>query len=143
MTPPLTKNVQSCGCKRKEKERKQQRMSLLLTLFVAILPKCPFCAFGYSSVLVMCSGARVHTYEANKLGFISIFLALGILISFFWNFKGKKTWHAVALATLGLCALTHAQIYTGNVNEYFIGTSLILLAVLLNGRLYNFLTPWT
>lgn len=139
--PPLTKNAQSCGCKRQKKERQQRRLSLLLAFFVAILPKCPFCAFGYSSVVVMCSGARVHTYEANQLGYISIFLALAVLISLFWNYKGKKTWLAVVVATLGSSVLAHAQIFTGNVNEYFLGTSLILLAVLLNGRWYNLLQP--
>lgn len=137
MTPPLTTKVQSCGCKRQEKQRKRQRMSFLLTLLVAILPKCPFCAFGYSSVVVMCSGAKIHNYQANTIGFISILLAFAVLISLFWNYRGKKTWLAVGIAILGILPLVYAQLISGNPLQYFLGTGLILLAVLLNGRWYH------
>lgn len=137
MTPPLTNKVQSCGCKRQEKQRKRQRLSFLLTLLVAILPKCPFCAFGYSSVVVMCSGAKIHDYEANVLGFVSIPLAFAVLISLCWNYRGTKTGIAVGVAILGIIPLVYAQLISGNPFQYFLGTGLILLAVLLNGRWYN------
>lgn len=137
MTPPLTTKVESCGCKRQKKQRQRQRMSFLLTLLVAILPKCPFCAFGYSSVVVMCSGAKIHNYQANAIGFISIFLAFAVLISLYWNFRGKKTWLAVGIAILGIIPLVYAQLISGNPLQYFLGTGLILLAVLLNGRWYH------
>jgi len=137
MTPPLTTNVQSCGCKRQEKQRKRQRMSFLLTVIVAILPKCPFCAFGYSSVLVMCSGAKIHQYEANSMGYLSIILAVAVLVSLFWNYKGRKTLLAASVAILGMLPLIYAQRFSGNPYEYFAGTALILLAVLLNGRWFR------
>jgi hypothetical protein len=134
MSAPLTNNIKVCGCKRQEKQRKRQRMSFLLTVIVAILPKCPFCAFGYSSVLVMCSGAKIHQYEANSMGYLSIILAVAVLVSLFWNYKGRKTLIAAAVAILGLLPLIYAQRISGNPYEYFAGTLLILLAVLLNGR---------
>jgi hypothetical protein len=137
MTPSLTTKVQSCGCKRQEKQRKRQRTSFLLTLLVVILPKCPFCVFGYSSVLVMCSGAKIHTYEANQLAYLPICLATAVLISLFWNFRGQKTWLAIGIGMLGMLPLVYAQLISGNQLEYFAGTGLILLAVLLNGRLYH------
>ncbi|MBK9489358.1 MAG: hypothetical protein IPO07_11625 [Haliscomenobacter sp.] len=137
MTPPLRTNVQSCGCKRQEKQRKRQRMSFLLTVIVAILPKCPFCAFGYSSVVVMCSGAKIHQYEANSTGYLSIVLAVAVLISLFWNYKGRTTLIAATLAILGMLPLIYAQRFSGNPLEYFAGTALILLAVLLNGRWFR------
>lgn len=137
MTPPLRTHVQSCGCKRQEKQRKRQRMSFLLTLIVAILPKCPFCAFGYSSVVVMCSGAKIHQYEANNTGYLSIGLAVAVLISLFWNYKGRTTLIAATLAILGMLPLIYAQRFSGNPLEYFAGTALILLAVLLNGRWFR------
>ena len=137
MTPPLRTKVQSCGCKRQEKQRKRQRMSFLLTAIVAILPKCPFCAFGYSSVVVMCSGAKIHQYEANSLGYLSIILAVAVLISLFWNYKGRTTLIAAVIAMLGILPLIYAQRISGNPLEYFAGTALILLAVLLNGRWFR------
>ena len=137
MTPPLRTHVQSCGCKRQEKQRKRQRMSFLLTLIVAILPKCPFCAFGYSSVVVMCSGAKIHQYEANSTGYLSIVLAVAVLISLFWNYKGRTTLIAAVIAMLGILPLIYAQRISGNPLEYFAGTALILLAVLLNGRWFR------
>lgn len=122
MTPPLTTKVQSCGCKRQEKQRKRQRMSFLLTLLVAILPKCPFCAFGYSSVVVMCSGAKIHNYQANVLGFLSIPLAFAVLISLCWNYRGKKNGLSGGHCyfgdhTLGICPTHFGQllaIFPGN-----------------------------
>lgn len=133
MSTPIT-NIQACKCKKQEKQRKQQRMSYLLTILVAILPKCPFCAFGYSSVVVMCSGAKIHQYEANSLGYLSIILAFAVLGSLFWNYKGRKTLIAAAVAIVGMLPLIYAQRISGNPYEYFTGTALILLAVLLNGR---------
>jgi ABC-type antimicrobial peptide transport system permease subunit len=136
MSTPIT-NIQACKCKKQEKQRKRQRMSFLLTVIVAILPKCPFCAFGYSSVLVMCSGAKIHQYEANSMGYLSIILAIAVLVSLFWNYKGRKTLVAATVATLGILPLIYAQIFSGNPLEYFVGTALILLAVLLNGRWFR------
>jgi len=136
MSTPIT-NIQACKCKKQEKQRKRQRMSFLLTVIVAILPKCPFCAFGYSSVLVMCSGAKIHQYEANSMGYLSIILAVAVLVSLFWNYKGRKTLVAATVATLGILPLIYAQIFSGNPLEYFVGTALILLAVLLNGRWFR------
>jgi ABC-type antimicrobial peptide transport system permease subunit len=136
MSTPIT-NIQACKCKKQEKQRNRQRMSFLLTVIVAILPKCPFCAFGYSSVLVMCSGAKIHQYEANSMGYLSIILAVAVLVSLFWNYKGRKTLVAATVATLGILPLIYAQIFSGNPLEYFVGTALILLAVLLNGRWFR------
>ena len=112
-------------------------MSYLLTILVAILPKCPFCAFGYSSVVVMCSGAKIHQYQANSMGYLSIILAVGVLVSLFLNYKGRKTLAAAAVAIVGMLPLVYAQRISGNPYEYFAGTALILLAVLLNGRWFR------
>ena len=47
-----------CTCKRNHVQNKRaKKFSFLMGLVLAILPKCPFCVFGYSAVLTMCSGA--------------------------------------------------------------------------------------
>lgn len=131
MSVSLPTASRTCTCK---KQRQRQRLSFGMTLFIAILPKCPFCAFGYSSVVVLCSGTKLQHYEANRMGYLAIGLAVAVLLSLFWNFKGQSTWLAAAFAVWGIAPLAHAQVISGNPIEYFIGTSLILLAVLLNGR---------
>jgi UDP-N-acetylmuramyl pentapeptide phosphotransferase/UDP-N-acetylglucosamine-1-phosphate transferase len=85
----------------------------------------------------MCSGAKIHQYEANSMGYLSIILAVAVLVSLFWNYKGRKTLVAATVATLGILPLIYAQIFSGNPLEYFVGTALILLAVLLNGRWFR------
>ena len=50
----------SCANKKTIKYNKNKGYPLLLTIIIAILPKCPFCVLTYSSAIAMCSGVNIY-----------------------------------------------------------------------------------
>lgn len=136
-----TKN--NCLCKKKIALKDKPPLPLLLSLFIAILPKCPFCAFGYSCVVTMCSGAKLHQYTPNVYGIISVILALIVIASFLFNYKGRKTQIAMALAMLGTCLVSFSQFITGSPPQYFMGTMLIFFSIFFNGSFMHFWQRFT
>jgi hypothetical protein len=129
----------SCGCqKQKAKTEKGKVLPFLFSLALAILPKCPFCIFGYSSVLTMCSGASLHSYQPTLWSFLPILLAFAVSITFFINYKGQKTIAALALTSLGTFVLYYSTYVSGNLTLYFAAVGLIFFAVFVNGSFTHF-----
>jgi hypothetical protein len=126
----------TCVCKKKVyPNRKIQKSSYFIGLLLAILPKCPFCAFGYSAVLTLCSGKSIHTYIPNYLHWLPIALAILLVVSLIWNFKGRFSYYALWLAVIGTAFVAYAELQTGNETIYYIGVVLLFGSILLNGRL--------
>jgi hypothetical protein len=123
----------NCICPNKKSKMKRQSTSVVLSIVVALLPKCPFCAFGYSGVLVMCSGAKIYQHTPGPFHFIPILMAGAVAGSLLLNFKGKRTLFALLPAGAGFYLVARAQMLTGNPAEYYTGAALILLAVMING----------
>lgn len=136
-----TKN--RCLCKNEKTRRVKQPLPLLISLFIAILPKCPFCAFGYSCVVTMCSGAKLHQYTPNAYGIISVILSVIVICSFLFNYKGRKTLIAMTLAVMGTCLVSLSQFITGSPPQYFMGTGLIFFSVFFNGSFMHFWQRFT
>ena len=78
-----------CSCQKQQKlAAPRRRFPLLLSLAIAILPKCPFCIFGYTSVMTMCSGAAIESHtKGNIFAYLPLALAILVILSFFLNFK--------------------------------------------------------
>ena len=128
----------NCLCRNEKTRRVKQPLPLLLSFFIAILPKCPFCAFGYSCVVTMCSGAKLHQYTPNAYGIIPVIIAIILISSFSFNYKGRKTQIAMALAVIGTCLVSYSQFLTGSPPQYFMGTGLIFFSVFYNGSFMHF-----
>jgi hypothetical protein len=134
----MSENIESkdiCVCNKTQRQNKKIRnSSYVLGLFIAILPKCPFCAFGYSAVITMCSGKNLHTYSPSSLNWLPILLAFLLLISLLWNFKGQTSYYAIAIAVFGTGIIAYSELITGSEITYYIGVLILLISVLLNGR---------
>lgn len=131
-------DVKHCACPGEKHTLKRERVPILLCIFIAILPKCPFCVFGYSSVMVLCSGAKVYAYEPGLMSYFPLAIVLAVVGSLLWNYRGRRTWWAVALALMGGVVLVHAQQVTGNPQEYFTGVALVFCGVFVNGIFLHF-----
>lgn len=134
----------TCICKRAQRQNtKLRKTSYLLGFLMAILPKCPFCAFGYSAVLTMCSGKNLHTYTPSIFSLLPIILALIIIASLIWNFKGRISYYAISIAVLGTALIAYTEMQTGDETLYYIGVSILFISVLLNGRFQAILNRFT
>ncbi len=131
----------NCICKKQQNApAHQRRFPFLLSLVIAILPKCPFCIFGYTSVMTMCSGGVLQSHtQGNFWAYLPLVLAILVIVSLVMNYKGQKTLWALNLAVLGGACITWASLFSGNLSAYFGGTCLIFFSVFLNG---SFLFFW-
>jgi hypothetical protein len=124
-----------CVCKKQHKQNsKTIKTSYILSFLIALLPKCPFCAFGYSAVITMCSGNNIHTYTPSAFHLLPVILASLLTLSLVWNFKGRMTYYALSLAILGTAIIAYTEMQTGNAPLYYIGVMFLFLSVLINGR---------
>jgi hypothetical protein len=124
-----------CVCKKERKQNsKTTKSSYILGFLIALLPKCPFCAFGYSAVITMCSGSDIHTYKPSAFHLLPIILASLLTLSLVWNFKGRMTYYALSVALLGTAIIAFTEMQTGNATLYYIGVVFLFLSVLINGR---------
>ena len=129
----------NCICKKnKIREVRSSKLSFLGVLFIAILPKCPFCILAYSSAITLCSGKKIYNHSPEWYSYISIFLALFTLCILLYNYKGVKTIIAAFLVLLGSYFLYVSEMYTGELNEYYIGAGLLLMGVWLNANMMFF-----
>jgi hypothetical protein len=128
-------NDSICVCQKAKPPNKQaKKASYFLGLLIAILPKCPFCAFGYSAVLTMCSGKSFHTYIPSSLNWIPIFLSIILIFSLIFNFKRPLSIYAILIALLGASLITYSELFTGSETLYYFGVLMLFISVLFNGR---------
>jgi len=100
------------------------------------------CALAYSTAITMCSG-RTFVHEPDWTSFLSIALALVTLMLVLWNFKGVKTIAAAVIILAGGVIIFNSEIFSGNTTHYYIGCSMVLSGVWLNGSLLHFVKKWT
>jgi hypothetical protein len=131
----LNSDTKNCKCKNQPKvSAPQQRLSFALSLLIALLPKCPFCIFGYTSVMAMCSGASVSSHKAgNAVAYLPMVFAALVIGSLLWNFKGQKTIWALVLAFVGAGLVNWSALWSGNLIAYFSGAFLIFISIFING----------
>ena len=136
-----TIETKTCNCKKQQNVlSSRRRLPFVLSLLIALLPKCPFCIFGYTSVMTMCSGATLQSHtKGNFAAYLPIVLAILVIFSLVMNYKGQKTLWALNLAVFGGALVAWASLMTGNLMAYFGGASLIFFSVFLNG---SFLFFW-
>ena len=124
-----------CACPSESKVKlKNSPTTLLSTLLIAILPKCPFCIAAYSSAITVCSTkALVHT--TSWASYISISLALVTLFIVLYNYKGTRTIVAASLISTGTIIIGYSELYSGQVSHYYLGCVLLVIGAWANGSL--------
>ena len=130
----------NCSCRPRKKSHplKHSRWSFIAGLFIALLPKCPFCILAYSSAITLCSGKKIYDHDPGWASFISIALALLTLALILYNYKGRKTIAAASLVLIGSLFLLYSELYTGDIRQYYWGTGFLLFGVWLNANLMYF-----
>ena len=127
-------------CPSHEKRRKhKESASLGSILLIILLPKCPFCILSYSSAIAVCGSAGVQDMGLGD-GFWLTGAWIGItLFSIGYNFKGRKTWYALGLSSLGsLCLLLPYFFPTESTLYFYTGAFLLLWGVWVNGSFSYF-----
>ncbi|MEL6986196.1 MAG: hypothetical protein AAGK97_00035 [Bacteroidota bacterium] len=132
-------------CKHKKKNQFKDKSPLLAfgsTFLLAIIPKCPFCIFAYSSAITLCSGSTVNNASVSKEWFyISlILLAITILIVSI-NFKGLKTIISLLVILLGGTLLIFGDLFIIPMTS-IIGSLLLIIGVWINGSFMWFVKKY-
>ncbi|MEK6780534.1 MAG: hypothetical protein AABY93_02445 [Bacteroidota bacterium] len=128
-----------CKCQsRKEVNDKNSHLSFLSVLLIALIPKCPFCMLAYSAAITVCSTKSI-THNTGWTSFISIALAIITLIIVLYNYKGRRTLSAAFIILLGIIFISYAELYSGNVTLYYIGSGALLIGIWTNGSLLFFI----
>ena len=129
----------SCSsCVKDSAPKAVHRTSLISTLLVIIIPKCPLCIMAYTSAVTMCGGPDMYFAENNWVSYIPILLSFLVSAMILFNRKGLITLAAlsVALAGTALVILTHQLVLAPG--WYHAGTVLLILAIWMNGSFRSF-----
>ena len=100
------------------------------------------CALAYSSAITMCSGGTLYDHNANWTSYISVSLCALTIGLVLWNYKGRRTILAVLTVIVGSLIILHTEFVSGNVTNYYIGSSMVFLGVWLNGSFWHFVRKW-
>lgn len=128
----------SCKVRPERKNFNSSVLSFVAGIFIALLPKCPFCILAYSSAITLCSGKKLYHHDPTWASYISIFLAIFTLIVILMNYKGIKTILAALLVIIGSGFIIWSEMITGEITEYYWGVGFLLFGVWLNANLMYF-----
>lgn len=123
------------GCKSKQYSK---IASWFPAFLIAILPKCPFCIMAYSGAVSMCSGKMLYPHADTTSSYILLGLSLVILLSLFFNRKGRITWIAVSVVLLGISMLVISQFYFISELLFYCAVVILFLGIWLNGSFKYF-----
>jgi|APTNR8051073442_1049403.scaffolds.fasta_scaffold01637_3 hypothetical protein len=136
--------IHKCApCKgHKIKAPAKQKAGLLMGIFLAVLPKCPFCIVAYSSTMVLCSGKTVSFGPVHVSPLtIAITAAIGVvtLACILLNFRDKRTIYAFSLALTGMALVLYSMTIGLEPWLYYSGVAVVFTGIWLNASLLNYL----
>ncbi len=121
---------------------KKESLPFLAVVFIALIPKCPFCILAYSSAITLCSGTKVYMHSPAWTSWISIALAAMTLLMILLNYRGQRTIIAASLVIIGSAMIMISELYTGEISIYYCGASILLFGVWFNASFYFFYRKW-
>ena len=125
--------TKSCHTHKGCKKNRFSQLSWLPAVFIAILPKCPFCIMAYSGAVSMCSGKMLFPNADTYSGYIIIGLSLLILLSILLNHKGRQTWIAAGIVSVGISLLVCSQYVYMSEPLYFLASFALFFGIWYNG----------
>ena len=127
-----------CSQSGKCKNRKKTNLSWLPAIFIAILPKCPFCIMAYSGAMSMCSGNMLFPNADAYSGYIIVGLSIIVLLGILLNHKGTRTWIAAFIACIGIGLLTISQFVSLSESLYYLASFILFFGIWFNGSFTYF-----
>ena len=121
----------------------KKKISFLAGIFLILLPKCPFCIMAYTSTVMLCGKDKLIVTQHNNNSILSIALTVLfcslVIAGIFLNSRGTRTKYALALAGPGILMILNSVIRNGGQELYYLGVSILFIAVWLNGSLISIL----
>jgi len=126
-------------CKRKKIVSDGKKpMGLLTTIFLVLLPKCPFCLMAFSSTAILCGkagGVSDLTHTSATTIFVTSFFCLLVLLSILLNYRDARTKYALLLVTTGCTLVMYSVCIGGGLLLYYSGVTMLFIGVWLNASL--------
>ncbi len=117
--------------------------SLIGNILLVLMPKCSFCVLAYTSTMLLCT--KDETLVASSLhaspltiGITSV-LCLFILGGILLNWRGRRSWYALALVLCGMSMMMTSVARGGGEFLYYVGNALVFSGIWMNG---SFLYVW-
>jgi hypothetical protein len=95
---------------------------------------------AYSGAVTMCSGNSLYPHSGSYMSYITLLLALLIMIGIGFNFKGQRTYLALGITGLGMTLIFVSQFILLSSFWYYFGSSLLFVGIWFNGSLFYFLS---
>jgi predicted transporter len=126
--------------KRKAVSENKRPVGLLTTIFLVLLPKCPFCLMAFSSTIILCGKAGgaseiTHSPSSATTIFITSFFCVSVLLSIILNYRDVRTRYALFLAGAGCLLIMYSVCVGGGLPFYYSGVVLVFIGVWLNASL--------
>ena len=113
---------------------------MLTTIFLVLLPKCPFCLMAFSSTVILCGkagGVSELTHTSVTTIFVTSFFCFLVLISILLNYRDVRTKYAFLLVATGCLLIMYSACIGGGLPFYYFGVILLFTGVWLNAGLLN------
>lgn len=120
-------------------QKRSSYFSFLPGILIAIIPKCPFCVLSYTSAITVCSAKSMGGHSPDWTSWISIAFALLTLVITAYNYKGRRTQFALLLIMAGIALVIYSELFSGLLQPYYWGCSLLITGVWVNGSLLYFI----
>jgi hypothetical protein len=139
-------NTPCNSCKKGSQRPNREGYGFWAGLLLALLPKCPFCVMAFTGTALLCGeGAMMETTLTHNntltiliTGSICVLTTAAILL----NRRGRRTWYAMAIASMGMAAVMYSVMRSGGQPLYYSGVLLVFLGVWLNGSLLWLVKGW-
>jgi hypothetical protein len=134
------KNMDCKPCQKTQGQpAKKDLISFLGSLFLIVLPKCPFCFMAFSSTMLLCGEGVTMTSERIFHSTPTILLSglfCGVAIAGILMVRRDiRTFYALLLALTGTVLVMTSVLKAGGMPLYYTGTFIIFLGVWLNTSL--------
>lgn len=87
---------------------------------------------AYSGAVTMCSGMK-YPNIGSWSAYLSLGLAVFVLLGIALNRRGRRTWIALAIAVLGILLLFISQFFIVSMLNYYLGVALLFFGIWYNG----------
>lgn len=125
------------SCTTEKPDKVNIRTSFLSALLVVILPKCSICVMAFSSAIALCGGDAIYHQSNNWVSYIPIGLSALICGLIIKNWRGVRSYYAIALAWIGLTMVISSHQLLIDPSFYNIGSGLLFIAVWFNSNLLH------
>ena len=132
----------SSSCSLTKAEKKSGMLSIWSWLFIALLPKCPLCLLSYSTAISLCGGKTLFQEDVGWTSYIPIMLALLVIGSFIYNYKGRKTLTAIGIAVGACLIILYGEYFSKSMATYYWGVFALFFACWVNGSFSFFINKF-